>query len=321
MTDTIVAVSRQRPSDRVDRVREGGVYVALTLVIVVNLIVTDNFLTVGNITLQLIQVVPILLVSLGLALSIGTEGIDLSVGAVMAIAAAALSLSLGLGTVPALLIALAAGAAAGAFNGILIAFVGIQPIVATLGMLVGGRGLAQLLVGGRQRRINDGFVLGLARTRIAGQVPVSVVIAAVLVLIVAWVTRRTTFGRYTVSIGGNRRACIYAGLPVRGTLMGVYVVSGTLAALAGVLATARLGASDTPNVGRLIELSGITAVVVGGTPLSGGRVRIMGTVAGALLIQCLNATFIMNNLPFTHAQMIQAAIIVAAVYVQRARVA
>lgn len=319
MTDASIAPSTVRSSDPIDWMRDRGVYVALAVVVLVNLVVTNNFVSVGNLTLQLIQVVPILLVSLGLALCIGTEGIDLSVGAVMSIAAAVLPLSLGLGAIPAVLIALIAGAAVGTFNGALIAFAGIQPIVATLGVLVGGRGLAQLLVGGRQRRITDDLVLGLARTRIAGEVPISVVIAGVAVLVVSWLTRRTTFGRYAVAIGGNRRACTYAGLPVRRTLMGVYLVSGVLAALAGVLATARLGASDTPNVGRLIELSGITAVVVGGTPLSGGRVRIMGTVAGALLIQFLNATFIMNNLPFTHAQMIQALIIVAAVYVQRTR--
>jgi ribose transport system permease protein len=120
-----------------------------------------------------------------------------------------------------------------------------------------------------------------------------------------------------VAVGGNRRASRFSGLPVRRTLLGVYVLSAVLAALAGILATARLGASDTPNVGQLIELSGITAVVVGGTPLSGGRVRILGTVAGALLMQLLNATFIMNNLPYTYAQMIQAVIILVAIYAQR----
>jgi ribose transport system permease protein len=248
---------------------------------------------------------------------IGTEGIDLSVGSVMAIAAGVLPLYLGYGAVPAILITLAVGALVGLLNGTLVALVGIQPIVATLGVLVGGRGLAQVIAGGQQQRISDDTIRALGSLRLAGVLPVSVLIAFSAVLVISWVTRRTTFGRHVVAVGGNRRASRFSGLPVRRTLLGVYVLSAVLAALAGILATARLGASDTPNVGQLIELSGITAVVVGGTPLSGGRVRILGTVAGALLMQLLNATFIMNNLPYTYAQMIQAVIILVAIYAQR----
>jgi ribose transport system permease protein len=106
---------------------------------------------------------------------------------------------------------------------------------------------------------------------------------------------------------------------VRRVLVGVYAISGLLAALAGVLATARLGAGDPANTGLLFELSAITAVVVGGTPLSGGQVRILGTIAGALLMQLLRATLIKNNLPDSAAQMVQAAIIIVAVYAARER--
>ena len=120
-------------------------------------------------------------------------------------------------------------------------------------------------------------------------------------------------------IGGNRTAATLAGLPVRRTLLAVYVICGVLAALAGVLNTARLGASDPSFVGLLIELSAITAVVVGGTPLTGGRVRVLGTLAGALLMQLIIATLIQHNLPDSVARMIQAVIIVVAVYVQRDR--
>ncbi|MBA2317358.1 MAG: ABC transporter permease [Euzebyales bacterium] len=316
MADTSV-VSRGHRSGVSDWLRERGVYVALALVLALNLAVTSNFASTGSIVLQLIEVVPILLVALGLSLVIGTEGIDLSVGSVMAIAAGVLPLYLGYGAVPAILITLAVGALVGLLNGTLVALVGIQPIVATLGVLVGGRGLAQVIAGGQQQRISDDTIRALGSLRLAGVLPVSVLIAFSAVLVISWVTRRTTFGRHVVAVGGNRRASRFSGLPVRRTLLGVYVLSAVLAALAGILATARLGASDTPNVGQLIELSGITAVVVGGTPLSGGRVRILGTVAGALLMQLLNATFIMNNLPYTYAQMIQAVIILVAIYAQR----
>ena len=117
---------------------------------------------------------------------------------------------------------------------------------------------------------------------------------------------RATFGRYVVAIGGNPEASALAGVPVRRTLLAVYILSAALAAVAGIIQTARLSASDPSFVGNLIELSAITAVVVGGTPLSGGRVRIVGTLAGAMLMQLISATLITHNLPDSATRMVQA---------------
>jgi galactofuranose transport system permease protein len=297
-----------------------GVYVALALLVAFNLVFTANFATVGNLRLQLIQVVPVAIVALGMALVIGTEGIDLSVGATMAIAAALLPLYLGYGPWVAIPIALLAGGAVGLVNGGLVAFVGVQPIVATLGLLVAGRGIALVFAQGRLTELFDPTLTAIGTDRIAG-IPITVLVAAAVAGLVGLVVRRTTFGRRVVAIGGNRGASVLAGLPVRRTLVVVYVVSGLLAALAGILDTARLSAADPSFVGLLIELSAITAVVVGGTPLSGGRVRIVGTLAGALLMQLISATLIKHDLPDSTARMIAAAIIVAAVYLQRTRVA
>ena len=146
-----------------------------------------------------------------------------------------------------------------------------------------------------------------------------VLITLGVALIVATLVARTTFGRYVVAIGGNPEASTLAGVPVRRTLISVYVLCGLLAALAGVIQTARLSASDPSFVGNLIELSAITAVVVGGTPLSGGRVRIIGTLAGAMLMQLIAATLITHNLPDSATRMVQAAIILGAVFLQRQR--
>ena len=299
-------------------VRERGVYVAFLALVLSNLAFTNNFASFGTFTNLLVQVSPVLLVSLGLALVIGTEGIDLSVGAVMALASAVLPLYLGFGWPVALAAALLAGALAGLVNGGLVAFVGVQPIIATLALLVGGRALAQILTGGQLQLVFDRTILDLGQARPFG-IPAPVIVAVIAVLVVGFLVRRTTFGQYVVAIGGNRSASFLSGHPVKRTLLAVYVMSGVLAALAGVLATARLGAGDPSNVGVLIELSAITAVVVGGTPLSGGRVRILGTVFGALLMQLLSATFIMNNLPFTWAQVFTAGIILVAVYLQKGR--
>ena len=298
--------------------RGRGVYVAFVVLLVFNLIVTPNFASLSTLTTLLIQVSPIILVSLGVALTIGTEGIDLSVGSVMALASAFLPLYLGYGWPVAILVVLLVGALAGLINGSLVAFVGVQPIIATLALLVGGRGLAQIFAGGQSLPVTDPALLWLGQGRLFG-IPAPVIVAVVAVIVVGFLVQRTTFGRYVVAIGGNRAASFLSGHPVRRTLLAVYVISGLLAALAGIVATARLGASDPSNIGLLIELSAITAVVVGGTPLSGGKVKVLGTVMGALLIQLITNTFIANDLPFTWAQVLTAAIILVAVYVQKGR--
>jgi ribose transport system permease protein len=271
-----------------------------------------------NLRTQLVQVAPVVIVALGMALVIGTEGVDLSVGSVMALAAAVIPLYLGFGFWPAVLVALLAGAAAGLLNGSLVAFVGLQPIVATLALLVAGRGLALVIAGGQLKQLHNAELLGLGDNDVLG-VPYLVLIAALLAIVVGFVVHRTTYGRQLVAIGGNRSAAQLAGLPVKRVLIITYVVSGVLAAFAGVLATARLTASDPSAIGNLFELSAITAVVVGGTPLTGGRVRVLGTVAGALLMQLLRATMIKHNLSDSVAQMTQAVIIIVAVYLARER--
>ncbi|ONF68618.1 ABC transporter permease [Amycolatopsis keratiniphila] len=315
MTDTAKTVDRTRVARWL---QEYGVYVAVVALVLFNIAFTANFLTVGNFRTQLIQAAPVLVVALGMALVIGTEGVDLSVGAVMALSAALVPLYLGAGTLPAVAVALAAGLAAGTLNGVLVAKVGIQPIVATLALLVGGRGLALVLADGQLIQLHDPDFLALGNGDVLG-IPVSVLIAAVLAVLVSALVGKTAFGRRLVAIGGNRRASVLAGLPVNRVLIGVYAICGLLAALAGVLSTARLGAGDPADAGLLMELSAITAVVVGGTPLTGGRVRILGTVMGVLLMQLVRATLIKHNLPDSTAQMIQAAIIVGAVYVARER--
>ena len=299
-------------------VRDHGVYVAFAALVLFNVIFTTNFATTATLFNLLIQVAPVLIVSLGMALVIGTEGVDLSVGSVMALASAIVPLYLGYGWPVAVLIALVVGTLAGALNGTLVAFIDIQPIIATLALFVGGRGLAQVMVGGQLQIISDPSFVALGRAEVLG-IPVTVIVAAVLAIAVGFLVRRTTFGRYLLAVGGNRAASFLSGHPVRLVLVVVYAISGALATIAGVLATARLSAGDPSTIGLLVELDAIAAVVIGGTPLSGGKVSILGTVMGALVMQMITATFIMNNLPFTYAQILKAVVILLAVYIQRGR--
>jgi galactofuranose transport system permease protein len=299
-------------------VRERGVYVVFAALVLFNVLYTPNYATKGTLTGTLIQVTPVLVVSLGLTLVIATGGIDISIGAVMAIASAIVPLYLGWGWPVAVLLALVVCTLAGAVNGTLVAYVGVQPIVATLALFVGGRGFAQVLVDGRLQTIDNLSFLAIARNTVFG-IPQQVLVAGVIALIVYLVVKRTTFGRYVVAIGGNREAAYLSGQPVRKVLFGVYAISGLLAGVAGVFATARLGAGDPSTTGLLIELDAIAAVVVGGTALSGGRISVPGTIVGALLMQVINATFVSNDLPPTWAQILKAVIIVAALYIQQRR--
>ncbi len=319
MTDTTAV-----PAATLDRVRlarwpqDYGVYAAVAALVLFNIAFTDNFLQTATLRTQLVQVAPVVIAALGMAMVIGSEGVDLSVGSVMALAAAVLPLYIGYGFWPAVLVAVLVGALVGVVNGTLVAVVGLQPIVATLALLVGGRGLALVFADGQLKGITNPALLELGTGELLG-VPYTVLIAGVLALVIGFVVRGTVYGRQLVAVGGNRAASALAGLPVKRVLIGTYALCAVLAALAGVLATARLGASDPSAIGNLMELSAITAVVVGGTPLTGGRIRVLGTVAGALLMQLVRATLINHDLPDSSAQMIQAAIILAAVYIARER--
>ncbi|HEX8292336.1 MAG TPA: ABC transporter permease [Pyrinomonadaceae bacterium] len=295
-----------------------GALAALVLLLVINSVFTPNFLDFNNFRNILLQVSPTVLVAVGMTLVIATGGIDLSVGSVMAIASAVAATSLdGLGAGPAVLIALAAAALAGAFNGALITGFRIQPIIVTLALLISGRGVAQVLSnGGQLIPFSNASFEYLGGGVVAG-VPVQVVVMALVVGLAVFAMRATPFGRYVAAVGGNEAASRLAGIRVHRTKITVYTLSGLLAGLAGLIETARLGASDAQKVGLNIELDAIAATVVGGTPLTGGRATVLGTLVGALIMQVITTGFVMNGISYSWSLVIKAAIIVVAVYIQR----
>ncbi|MCA1606840.1 MAG: ABC transporter permease, partial [Acidobacteria bacterium] len=260
------------------------------------------------------------LVAVGMTLVIATRGIDLSVGAVMAIASAVAATSLSSGTALAIVLALTVAMGAGAFNGALITGFRIQPIIVTLALLIAGRGVAQVINGGQLIPFSNQSFEYLGRGYV-GPIPVQVIIMFVVVAAIVFVMRATTFGRYVVATGGNEAAARLAGVKVHRTKIAVYALSGFLAGLAGLIETARQGASDAPNIGPNIELDAIAATVVGGTPLTGGRATVVGTLIGALIMQIITTSINMKGYEYSWSLVIKAAIIVIAVYIQRPRVA
>ena len=297
-----------------------GALAALALLVVANSVLTPNFFDVNNFRNILLQVSPTVLVAVGMTFVIATGGIDLSVGSVMAIASAVAAASLDAGAGVAVLLGLGAALAAGVFNGALISGFRIQPIIVTLALLISGRGVAQVLSDGQLVPFSNPAFETLGRGVVAG-VPVQVMLMVLAVGLAIFAMRATVFGRYVVAVGGNEAAARLAGIKIHRTKITVYALSGLLAGLAGLIEAARLGASDAQKVGLNIELDAIAATVVGGTPLTGGRATVLGTLVGALIMQVITTSFNMNGFAYSWSLVIKAAIIIVAVYIQRPKLA
>jgi galactofuranose transport system permease protein len=293
---------------------------ALIALVLVNAWSTPNFATTGNFWNVLLQVSTVVLVGIGMTLVVATGGIDLSVGSMMAVGGAIGAMLLSHGVVVAITAALAGAVGIGLLNGVLVARLGVQPIVVTLATLIAGRGLAQVLSHDGQLVTiqHAGFEL-LGRGHI-GPFPAPVIITVLVTAVAIFILRATAFGRYVLASGGNPMAARLAGVPVAFTVVTVYAVSAALAALAGLVEASRLGASDAAKIGMNIELDAIAATVVGGTTLTGGRATIVGTVIGALIMQVIATSLNMLLVPYAWSLALKAAIILLAVYFQRPRV-
>jgi len=309
-----------------------GVVGTLVALIVYNLVSTPRFLTFDGLTeavnVNLLQVAPIAIVATGMTLVIATGGIDLSVGSLMAIAGAVAPLVF-LSTLPLLsnpfigitmgiIVPLLIAGLFGLFNGFLVTTFRIQPIIATLVLFIAGRGIAQVISNGNIQVFRGSNFVLLGSGRILN-IPVQVLVMLIVIIVVAWVVRTTTLGRYLLATGGNEAASRLAGIPTDRVKRTVYVISGVLAGLAGLIIVAINSSSDASNVGLNGELDAIAAVAVGGTPFTGGQARVWGTLLGALLIQLIRFTLVTKDIPLPVAQIINAAIILFVVYLQRER--
>ncbi|MGO4559696.1 MULTISPECIES: ABC transporter permease [Phyllobacteriaceae] len=303
-----------------------GTFVALILLIVFNAIATPNFLSLQTFNVNLTQVATIVIVAVGMTLVIATGGIDLSVGSLMAIAGALAPMILQGTIVPtvnplltlplAFILPLIVVAMLGWFNGFLVTRYSIQPIVATLVLFTAGRGIAQVMTNGNLQVFkNDAFQF-VALGYVFG-IPTQVLIMIVVVAAAAFLVKRTALGRQILAVGGNEKAARLSGIPAQRVKRLVYLISGVLAGLAGLIVVARNSASDANLVGLGMELDAIAAVAVGGTLLTGGRANILGTLLGACVIQLVRYTLLANGVPDAAALVVKAALIVAAVYIQQ----
>jgi simple sugar transport system permease protein len=298
----------------------------LALLLFYNLLFTQGFFHLefreGHLYGTLIDILnhgsQVILLSLGMALVIATSGVDLSVGAVMAIAGAIAAQMINRPNIPlGVVIAggLLAAVACGCWNGMLVTVFRIQPIVATLILMVAGRGVAQLITDGQiitfthpgLTFVGNGHFLSL---------PFPTILALGMLAITILLTRKTALGLFIESVGDNATASTFAGVNAGRIKFLVYVFSGLCAGLAGLVAASNIKCADANHAGLFLELDAILAVVVGGTSLTGGRFHLVGAVVGALFIQTLTTTMYMRNVSADVAPVPKALAIIAVCLMQ-----
>jgi len=309
---------------------EGRAFFALIAIIVVFSLMSSNYFSVGNFLIMSSQVAIYGILSIGMLLVILNGGIDLSVGSILALSgvvAGALMQGVELDSLGVILyppvwavvvLTLCVGAAVGAVNGVLIAIFKVPPFVATLGVMYVARGVALLMTNGltynnlrgTEALGNTGFNwLGFNRL---GGIPISVIVLGTIAILSGLMLARSAFGRWLYASGGNERAAELSGVPVKRVKITVYMVSGMLAAVAGLVLASQL-TSAGPTAGTTYELTAIAAVVIGGAALTGGRGNVRGTMLGAFVIGFLSAGLVIIGVSSYWQTVFTGAVIVLAV--------
>lgn len=252
-----------------------------------------------------------MVLGLGMTLAIATGGIDLSVGSVMAMVAAvaATLMQHGYSPVVAIIAGLGAGLLCGLVNGFLVTYARVQPIVATLVLMVAGRGIAQLITGGIQVRIDSSAYKFLGNGFVGG-VPLAPILVTFIYLIVWLWLRRSATGLFIEAAGDNETASRFAGLATGRIKCLAYTVCGACAGVAGILASSSIGNANPLHDGLDMELDAIFAVVLGGTALTGGRFNLLGTYLGAIMLQTLTQTMYYDHVPSEVASVPKAVLII-----------
>ena len=298
---------------------------ALVCVLLINALVADNFFAIhiqdGRLFGSLIDILnrcaPVALLSLGMTLVIATGGIDLSVGSVMAISGATMATLASQGySIPMILLAVVGvGALCGLWNGLLVAVFRIQPIVATLILMVAGRGIAQLLTEGQIITFNNEALAWIGSGALF-YLPTPVIITLGMALLLWLLTKRTALGLFIEAVGINIRAAKNAGLNTPMVVIATYLLSGMMAAVAGMIVAADIRGADANNAGLWLEMDAILAVVIGGTSLMGGRFNLALSLIGILIIQGVNTGILLSGYQPQWNQIVKALVVLAVLVMQ-----
>lgn len=315
------------------RSRAFWTFMALIIILIANRLISSNFFSVEMVNGRLIGspinildgAAPIMLLSIGMTLVIATGGIDLSVGTVMAISSAVAVMLINRYEAGAsefyytpgfvILIAIGAGALCGLWNGFLVAYLNIQPIIATLILLISGRGIAQMITNGQSPTFTNETLAFVGRGVIFG-IPFPVYLYLLALVLVYLLVRRTALGMMIESVGINSRASFYAGINAARIKVLVYIMSGMCAALAGLVVAGEVKSADPHKSGEFAELDAILAVVIGGTALTGGRFSLALTAIGVLIIQSLLTGLYVSKLHPTANLVVKALVVLVVLLLQ-----
>ena len=296
-----------------------GVVVIFTVLFLANCALTANFFSMTTTWNLIIQAMPTVFISVGLTLVIAASSIDISVGSMMALGGVVFSIITRTGIPP--IIGLAAaifiGMLSGAICGLLISKFKIQPMITTMAAMYILRGLARVVSGGTPISYRNAFVSSLSYYRIGGMVPLHVVFTTILFVVAYIVLWKTRFGVYLEASGDNVRAAGVSGINTVLIVTVTHIVSGALAAFAGISLSVMVSSANGATLGLMYEANAIAATVIGGTPMVGGRPSLIGTLFGALLLTLIDMMVNMNNIYYAMSLIIKTLIIIGAVYSQK----
>ncbi|CAM3191077.1 ABC transporter permease subunit [Leuconostoc rapi] len=298
-----------------------GPVLALIVLVIITTIMNRNFLDPNNLLNLLRQVSINGLIAFGMTFVILTGGIDLSVGAILALTSAlsAMMITSGVPTVIAMVIGIAIGGLLGGVNGLIITKGGAAPFIASLATMTIFRGATYVFTDGNPitgKVMNDSFIFQFIGRGYFFGIPVPVIIMLIAFFILFILLHKMTFGRKTYALGGNEKAAFVSGIKVNLTKTWIYVISGIMSSAAGMILISRLSSAQ-PDAGTGFEMDAIAAVVLGGTSLAGGRGRIFGTLIGALIIGTLNNGMNLIGISSFYQQIVKGIVIIIAVLLDR----
>lgn len=298
-----------------------GSLIALIVLLILVTIANPDFIQMTNLLNLLRQVSVNAVIAFGMTFVILTAGIDLSVGSILALTGAvtAWMIATGMPAWLALLAGLALGAIFGCFNGLLIAYGKAAPFIATLATMTIFRGATYVFTNGNPitgPKINNSFLFQFIGQGYLFGIPFPIILMILAFIVWYIVLHKTTFGRKTYALGGNEQAAFISGVNTKRMIILIYVISGVMAALAGMILTSRLSSAQ-PDAGTTYEMDAIAAVVLGGTSLAGGKGRIFGTLIGALIIGTLNNGMNLLGISSFYQQIVKGVVILIAVLLDR----
>ena len=299
-----------------------GTLIVLVIIVIANAIFTRNFFSMGTFWNLMFQCTSVMILAMGMTIVIAAGGIDISVGSMMACASmvSARIMFIGPGfVIPGIVVSLAVSVAAGALIGFLISKYKIQPMIVTLSMLYLLRGVAQLLHNGGTLVVKKSFFTEFAYISLWGSVPIQLFVWLSIIIVVYVLLRMTRFGVYVEAFGDNPIATKISGVNVVAVIVSAHALCSFFAGIAGLLETSLANSSDPNTLGQLMELDAISATAIGGTPMTGGKPNILGSVIGSFIVTLITIIVNMNNIPYAWSLILKTLVLVLALYMQNLR--